>query len=178
MLEGIVRESTGKATTKALRRDGYLIANIYGKDFENLNAAFKANDYIRTVKAKDSLAFSVKVDGKELNVVAKEYQSHPITGELVHVDLQVAPKGYVTDYMVPVKAVGSAVGLKNKGMVHYAKKRIKLRGAIENMPAAYEVEVSPMDVGDAKLIRDLEAPANTTFMDADRVAVVSVIKAK
>jgi len=31
MLEGIVRESIGKKGTKALRRDGYLIANIYGK---------------------------------------------------------------------------------------------------------------------------------------------------
>ena len=29
MLEGIVRESTGKSATKALRKDGYLIANIF-----------------------------------------------------------------------------------------------------------------------------------------------------
>ena len=34
MLEGIVRESIGKKGTKALRRDGYLIANIYGKGLE------------------------------------------------------------------------------------------------------------------------------------------------
>ena len=41
MLEGIIRESTKKAYTKKLRRDGYLIANIYGKRQENINAALK-----------------------------------------------------------------------------------------------------------------------------------------
>ncbi len=178
MLEGIVRESTGKATTNALRRDGYLIANIYGKGVENISAAFKSNDYIRTVKAKDSLAFDVKVGKDTHAVVVKEYQVHPVSGDLLHVDLQVAPKGYVTDYLVPVEGLGSPIGLKNKGMLHYAKKRIKLRGPIESMPAKFEIDVAAMDLGDAKMIRDLEAPAGTKFMDADRVAVVGIIKAK
>jgi large subunit ribosomal protein L25 len=41
MLQGIIRESTSKKETKKLKRDGYLIANIYGKGIENINAAFK-----------------------------------------------------------------------------------------------------------------------------------------
>ncbi len=178
MLEGIVRESTGKQAVKQLRRDGYLIANIYGKGLENISAAFNNNDYIRTLKAKESLAFTVKVGKDKMDVVVKEYQIHPISGALVHVDLQVAPKKHVTDYMVPVLATGESIGLKNKGLLHYAKKRIKLRGAIEKMPAAFEVDITEMDVGDAKLVRDLEAPKGTQFMDADRVAVVGIIKAK
>ena len=178
MLEGIVRKSTAKAESNSLRRDGYLIANIYGKGLENINAAFKSNDYIRTLKAKDSLAFSVNVDGKEISVVAKEYQIHPMSGDLIHVDLQVATPGYVTDYLVPVTSVGTPIGLKNKGMLSFAKKRLKIRGAIEALPAAYVINVEEMDLGDSKLVRDLEAPANTKFVDADRVAVVSIIKAK
>ncbi|MDH5465664.1 MAG: 50S ribosomal protein L25/general stress protein Ctc [Thiovulaceae bacterium] len=178
MLEGIVRESTVKQATKSLRRDGYLIANIYGKGAENINAAFKSNDFIRTVKAKDKLQFQVKIGKDKHDVVVKEYQVHPLSGDLVHVDLQLAPKGYVTDYLVPVKGVGTPVGVKNKGMLQIAKKRIKVRGAIENMPAAFEINVEKLDLGDAILIRDLEAPKNTTFMDADRVAVLGVIKAK
>ncbi|MDE7173879.1 MAG: 50S ribosomal protein L25, partial [Helicobacter sp.] len=31
MLEGIIRESVSKAAAKARRKDGYLIAKIYGK---------------------------------------------------------------------------------------------------------------------------------------------------
>lgn len=69
MLEGIVRESIGKKASKALRRDGYLIANIYGKGLENIEAAFKVNEFIKEARKKESLAFDVKVGGKVLKVV-------------------------------------------------------------------------------------------------------------
>ena len=178
MLEGIVRESIGKKGTKALRRDGYLIANIYGKGLENINAAFKANEYIRTVRNKDTLAFPVKVGDKEMNVVVQSYESHAVTGNLLHVDLMVAQPGVVTHYHVPVVAEGEAIGLKNKGLVHYAKNRLRVKAAIENVPNSINIDVTAMDVGDSKLIRDLPTIENVTFTDADRVSVLSVIKAK
>ena len=178
MLEGIIRESIGKKGTKALRRDGYLIANIYGKGLENVSAAFKSNEYIRTVKNKETVAFSVKVDGKELNVVAQEYQVHPLSGDLVHVDLMVAQPGVVTTYNVPVIAEGEAIGLKNKGLLYVAKPRLAVKAKVEDLPANITVDVTPLDLGDSVLIRDLEAPANVSFKDADRVAVLSIIKAK
>ena len=57
MLEGIVRDSIGKRASKSLKRDGYLIANIYAKGFENINAAFKVNDFIKAMRAKEDLPF-------------------------------------------------------------------------------------------------------------------------
>lgn len=178
MLEGIVRESTGKKGTKALRRDGYLIANIYGRGLENIHAAFKENEYIRTVRSKASLAFGVAVAGKELSVVVQAYEAHPVTGKLLHVDLMVAQQGVATHYKVPVETKGEAIGLKNKGMVNIEKKRLRVKAAIENIPNSIVVDVTKMDVGDAMLVRDLEKIPNVTFTDADRVSVLSVIKAK
>jgi len=178
MLEGIIRESIGKKGTKALRRDGYLIANLYGKGLENIHAAFKMNEYIRTVRNKDTLAFPVKIDGKELNVVVQSYESHALTGNLLHVDLMVAQPGVVTHYHVPVIAEGEALGLKNKGLVHLAKTRLRVKAAIENVPNSINVDVTPMDVGASKLVRDLDKIENVTFTDSDRVSVLSIIKAK
>ena len=178
MLEGIVRESIGKKGTKALRRDGYLIANIYGKGLENINAAFKENEYIRTVRNKDTLAFSVKVAENEMDVVVQSYESHPVTGKLLHVDLMVAQPGLLTHYMVPVEPVGEAIGLKNKGLVNVSKKRLRVKAKIEDLPKSILIDVTDMDVGDAKLIRDIDATENVKFTDADRVAVLSIIKAK
>ena len=178
MLEGIVRESIGKSSVKALRRDGYLIANIYGKGLENINAAFKENEYIRTVRNKDTLAFPVKVGDKEMNVVVQAYESHPVTGKLLHVDLMVAQDGVTTHYMVPVVPVGEAIGLKNKGLVNVSKTRLRVKAKIEDTPSRTEIDVTDMDVGDAKLIRDLDPIENVIFTDAPRVSVLSIIKAK
>ena len=178
MLEGIVRESTGTKNTKALRRDGYLIANVYGKGLENIHAAFKMNEYIRTVRNKETLAFEVKLDGKKLKVVVQSYESQPLTGNLLHVDLMVAQPKTATHYMIPVETVGDAVGLKNKGMVFIAKQRLRVKSTIEKIPNSIVVDVTDMDVGDSKLIRDLDAIKDVTFTDNGRVSVLSIIKAK
>ena len=178
MLEGIVRESIGKSGLNALRRDGYLIANIYGKGLGNINAAFKMNEYIRAVRNKETIAFAVKVAGKEMNVVVQSYESHAVTGILLHVDLMIAQPALVAHYFIPVTTTGDAFGLKNKGLINISKNRLRVKAAIENVPNGILIDVSKMDVGDAKLVRDLVSIPNVTFTDSDRVAVVSIIKAK
>ena len=113
-----------------------------------------------------------------MNVVVQSYESHAVTGKLLHVDLMVAQPGLVTHYMVPVKAVGESIGVKNKGLVNISKTRLRVKAAIESLPKAILIDVTDMDLGDAKLIRDLDVTENVQFTDSDRVAVLSIIKAK
>ncbi len=178
MLEGIVRESIGKTTAKKLRRDGYLTANLYANGVENIQAAFKRGEFMRAVRNKDSLAFPVKVGDKELNVVIQEYQLHPVHGEVVHVDLRITVPGQVTDFLVPVVTHGTPIGLKNKGVLVMSKRRVKVRGAIENMPAKFDLNVEPLNRDDSLLIRDIEVPTDCKMLDRPDVAVCGVIKAK
>ncbi len=178
MLEGMIRESIGSASAKRLRRDGYLTANIYANGIENIQVAFKRGDFIKAVRRKEGLTFPVKVGDKEFNVVIQEYQLHPVNGDVLHVDLRVALPGQVTNYLVPVETTGTPKGLKNKGVLILQKKRIKVRGAIENIPNKFILDVTDLDRDDAILIRDMEAPENCRLMDRPDVAVVGVIKAK
>lgn len=178
MLEGIIRESIDKKANKALKRDGYLIANIYGKGFENINAAFKENEFIKAVRKKESLAFNVKVGSQEIKVVIVEYQKDPITNRLLHVDLKVALPGVVAKYMIPVKPVGTPVGLKNKGVLIQSKKRLSVKCKAEDLPNCFEINVSKLDVDEAILVRDIELPKDVYMLEADRIAVLGVIKAK
>ena len=178
MLEGIVRESIGKRTAKVLRRDGYLTANLYANGVENIQAAFKRGEFVRAVRNKESLAFPVKVGDTELNVVIQEYQLHPINGDVKHVDLRVTVPGQVTNFLVPVTTHGTPIGLKNKGMLYLAKKRLAVKAAPEALPKSIVINVDDLDVGESVLVRDLAAIENVTFADTDRVGVLSIIKAK
>lgn len=178
MLEGIIRDSIEKKATKALRRDGYLIANIYGKGEENINAAFKANEFIKAAKNKETLIFPVSVAGKVYNVVIQDYQKDPVNSNLLHVDLRMALPGVLTKYLVPVKTVGIPKGTKNKGVLIQSKKRLAVKCTAENLPNDFTVDVSDLDVGDTILVRDIPVPANVQVMDETRVSVAGVIKAK
>ncbi len=178
MLEGIVRESIGKRTAKVLRRDGYLTANLYANGVENIQAAFKRGEFVRAVRNKENLAFAVKVGDTEANVVIQEYQLHPVHGEVVHVDLRVTVPGQVTNFLVPVITHGTPVGLKNKGVLVISKKRLKVRGAIEDMPAKFDLNVEPLERDESILVRDIDVPAKCRLMDRPDVSICGIIKSK
>lgn len=178
MLEGIVRESIGKRNAKQLKRDGYLIANIYANGVENIHAAFKRGEFIRTVRNKETFTFPVKVGDKEINVFIQEYQLHPVNGDATHVDLRVAIPGQITDLLVPVVTNGTPIGLKNKGVLVMSKRRLKVRGAIENIPENFNLNVAQLNRDDSILVRDIEVPAKCKLMDRPDVAICGVIKAK
>lgn len=176
MLEGIVRESIGRKAAKALKRDGYLLANIYGKGLANINAAFKTNDFIKEVRKKEGLIFDVKVGANTLPVVIVEYQKDPVTSDLKHVDLKVAQKGVATKFMVPVRVVGQAAGVKNKGVLIQSKRRLAVKCTPEKLPNFFELDVTELDIGDALMVRDIKVPEGVVVLEAARVAVVGVEK--
>lgn len=178
MLKGILRDSIVKQSTKQLRRDGYLIANIYGKGCENINAAFKLNDYVRYLKAKENVAFDVEVGGNTYKVVVQEYQKDPITSALIHVDLMLAQPGVRATYYVPVTTEGTPKGLKNKGLLAYHRRRVAVKCTIENLPEKFHFNVTNLDTGDNYLVRDIELPEGVECFLDPRVPVVGVIKAK
>lgn len=178
MLEGIIRDSMTKQATKTLRRNGYLIANIYGKGLENVAAAFKRNEFIKFLRNKETLAFDVNLDGTVIKVVVQEYQKCPLTSELLHVDLMVAQPGVLTSYKIPVKTTGIAKGLKNKGLLMLHTRRIPVKCTIENLPNNITLDVANLDTGDNILLRDITLPENVDCYLDPRVPIVGVIKAK
>jgi large subunit ribosomal protein L25 len=178
MLEGILRDSIAKQTTKQLRRDGYLIANIYGKGLENINASFKVNDFIRFMKQKKDIAFDIKIDGNVKKVVIQEYQSHPVTSNLLHVDLMIVQDGVRATYKVPVTIEGTPIGLKNKGLLAFHRKRVEVKAQYKDLPKSFHFDVSNLDTGNNFLVRDLELPTGVECYLDPRVPIVGVIKAK
>jgi large subunit ribosomal protein L25 len=178
MLEGIIRDSIGKKSTKALRRDGYLIGNVYAKGVENLSVAFKKNEFIKAVKSKTTLAFDIKVGDKTINVLIQEYQKDPINSNLLHVDLLATIPGQEANYKIPVKTVGIPKGLKNKGILVFHKRRLKVRTTPEKLPSSIELNVEELEVGDSILIRDIDLGDGVKTFIEGRVPVVGVIKAK
>lgn len=178
MLEGIIRESISKSANKALRNNGYLIANIYGKGTQNIHCAFKKNDFIRALKAKSGIVFQVNVGGKVLDVVVQEYQKDPVTSEILHVDLLLVQKGIITNFKIPVVAEGNAIGIKNKGVLLFSKKRISVKCKPEDLVDKIRLDITKLDVGDAILIRDLDEIPNVKIIDKPDVAIIGVIKAK
>lgn len=177
MLEGIIRESIGKKASKKLKRDGYLIANIYAKGVENVYAAFQLNEFVKYVRDKENLAFDVSVGGKTYNVVVEDYQKDSVTNFLTHVDLRVVLPDVKSKYKIPVNLVGTPIGLKNKGILVQSKRRLKVQCLGKDLPNSFTLDVTELDTGDSIIVRDMEVPAGVKILEGDNVAVVGVLSA-
>lgn len=178
MIEGKLRESIDKHEVKGLRRDGYLIANIYGGGAENTHCAFKKNEFMKFVKNKPSLKFKVKVGANTHEVIIQDYQKDPVTSDLLHVDLRILNYGEASIFLVPVKTTGTPVGLKNKGVLIASKRRLKVKCKPENLPDAVTIDVSALDVGDTILVRQVEPMEGVLIKHPGSDAVVGVMKSK
>lgn len=178
MLKAILRESISKSATKALRNDGYLIANIYGKGVSNIHCAVKYNEFLKFIKAKSTLNFTIDVAGTPYDVVVQEYQKDPVTNRILHVDLMLVQPGVITHFKIPVKTHGIPKGLKNKGVLLYSKRRIKVKARKEDIPHCYDLDVTPLDVGSNILVRDLPKIDGVKVIEKPDIPVVGVIKAK
>lgn len=80
--------------------------------------------------------------------------------------------------MVPVKTTGTPVGLKNKGVLIYSKRRLKVKCKPENLPDVFVLDVSALDVGNVILVRDIATAEGVTIRHNAADAVVGLIKAK
>lgn len=178
MLEGIIRDSISKAEAKQLKKDGYLIANIYGKGVENISCAFKLNDFIRAMKAKTKLALDVKVGSHKLEIVIQDYQRDVISNAIIHVDMLVLQKDVVSKYMIPIKTKGIPKGLKNKAILIMQKKRVKVQAKGKDLPNEYMFDVTDLDLGDFVKVKDLPETKGVKVLDRDDVALMGMVKAK
>ncbi|RDU73788.1 50S ribosomal protein L25/general stress protein Ctc [Helicobacter aurati] len=178
MLEGKIRDSITKSNAKALKRNGYLIANIYGKNESNIHCAFKRNEFIKYMRAKTGLVFPVKIGEINCDVVVQEYQKDPVTNDILHVDMMFVKKNVTAKFKIPVKVSGSPVGLKNKGVLVFSRKRIAVKCTPEVLPQSYTLDITHLDVGHTILVRDLPAIEGVKVIDKPSLAVVGIIKAK
>ncbi|EJF06012.1 hypothetical protein ThvES_00019300, partial [Thiovulum sp. ES] len=58
------------------------------------------------------------------------------------------------------------------------KPRIPVIATVEELPQSIKIDVAPLDTGDAILVRDLPESKTMDMRLADRVAILSIIKAK
>ena len=87
MLVADERKSLKKSTLKKLRNDGIIPAIVYGNDIDTVSISIKKADLLKVIKnAGRNGVLSLNLDEKSKNVILRDYQSDPVTNEILHVD--------------------------------------------------------------------------------------------
>jgi len=174
------RSVARRAGVKKLRANGRVPAVIYGRASEPKNleiSRIELQELIhRSVSENLLLDLAVAEDSKPKRLVlVKEIQHHPLSGELLHVDLHEVAETEKVTVMVPVETIGEAVGVKTEGgVLEHVLFKIKVRALPKDLPEVIEVDVSHLAIGQSIHLGDVKPPPGVEVLGDKAISVISV----
>jgi len=169
------REVVGKQV-KALRRQGWLPAIIYGYGIDPLPISLDFREANRVLPGvSSSRLIVVDVDGKKHTSLVRERQRHPVTGDMIHLDFQEVSMTEKLRTMVSLELIGEAPAIENfGGILVSGQEHIEIECLPGDLPNLIEVDISGLqEIGDSLYVRDLVIPKDVEVLtDRDELVVV------
>ncbi len=172
-LKASARDRVGKGAARALRREGLLPAVIYGDKKPALPISIPVKETTLTLHKGGFLTHigSVEVDGKKHQVIAKDYQLHPVRDELLHVDFLRVSGNTTLTVDIPVIFINEETcpGIKRGGMLNVVRHTVELNVPANSIPESLVFDLAEADIGDTLHISATTLPegAHPTITDRD-----------
>lgn len=177
-LEAQQRSETGKGAARSLRRQGYVPGVIYGHDEETRLCQIESKqlEKLLTSISYESTLIDLKVDGREpASVLIREVQVHPYRPEVLHIDFLAVRKGEKVKLDVPIRLIGVAPGVKEGGIMEYARHEVEIRCLPSQIPESLECDISSLEIGDSVTVADLRAPKGVEILEDANATIAAVV---
>ena len=173
-LKAQIRKTVGNGPARLLRREGRVPAVLYGSKIETILLSIDIKDFEHILKEASvgSVLLNLQIqNGKtsSRSAMIKELQTHPVSGQFLHVDFYEIDMQKKITAKVPVVAKGKSIGVEVGGLLQYARRELEVLCLPTEIPEAIEVDISDLDIGDSihvediSLAGDIEIPADTNF---------------
>lgn len=171
-LEGKVRETSKKAN-KALREELRVPAVLYGPEVEeNIHFSIDELELEKILRKPQTKLQELTVDGKTYKTLLKRTEFDPVTDRPIHADFYVLADDHKVTLRVPVKITGSAKGVvDNGGRVFKPMNFVRIRVLPEAIPAEFELDITPLEIGQSLHIGDIDMEGITPLDDLSRTIV-------
>jgi large subunit ribosomal protein L25 len=179
-LQATVRKSTGNSPARSLRRTGQIPAVLYGPKMETVLLSVNIKDLeqvFRQANAFQVILNLVIQNGKKMTKAAmvKELQTHPVSGNFIHVDFYEIDMKRQINVMVPIITKGQAVGVENGGMLNIVRREVELLCLPGDIPETIEIDITNLDIGDSIHIEDISLGENVEVSADANFTVVTVL---
>ena len=183
-LEAVKREGRGKNEARRLRAAGRVPGVVYGhrkegKLPEGVPVAVdpKAVLHILHSESGANTLIKLSLDGKESQVMVKEYQLDPVTHQLLHADFYQLAMDKAITVTVPILIIGEPKGAKLQGgMLDFVTRELQVQCLPADIPEHIDVDVSELMLHQAVRLRDLpESPKWKALNDPDTMLVHVVL---
>lgn len=180
-MEVAVREERGKNAARRLRLTGNVPATVYGlgKAPQSISVNTRAMTSVLKEPSGHNRVFNIKCDGVQEHAMAVDYQIDPVKHSLLHVDLLRVDVSKPVTVSVPIKAVGTAFGVKTEGgFEEMVSREVRIECLPLDIPESLEVDITDLHVGEAIRAKDLPASDKWTLADFEQKVLVHIMASR
>jgi len=172
-----MREARGSAATRRLRNAGRVPGVLYQPGGDSL--AFDADEYeVRRLIRRGGIRSAVvdlTVDADSpRTVLFKEWDTDPVRDQITHLDLQEVDLTVEAEADVPVILEGTAVGVREGGILDQTALTIRVSALPDALPRAIEFDVTEIALGESVHAGDLQMPPGVTMVTEPEFGIASV----
>ena len=174
-LEVEKREATKPGELKNLRKSGKIPGIFYAHDSESsINFIIDKSEINSAIKS-DANIFLISVGGKDRNVLFKSVQYHPLTEEIIHIDLYGVNMNKPVIVKVPITLSGDSIGVKEEGgVVNQAGLEVDIKCLPGDIPNLLEVDIAELSIGDTLLANDINLDDKLELISNPDMLIVSI----
>ena len=171
-IEGQLRTELGKGATRQLRSQDKVPGVIYGGAKE-INFSAPAMAFKSLVYTPDFKFAEIKLNGDTHRCILKDLQFDKVTDKLIHVDLLELVEDKKVIASIPLKFVGSPVGVKEGGKLHIKMKALKVKTYPKYLREHIDVNIDNLELNGNVRVEDVQVE-NYEIMNSPRIPVASV----
>ena len=171
-IEGQLRTELGKGATRQLRSQDKVPGVIYGGAKE-INFSAPAMAFKSLVYTPDFQFAEIKLNGDTHRCILKDLQFDKVTDKLIHVDLLELVEDKKVVASIPLKFVGSPVGVKEGGKLHIKMKALKVKTFPKYLREHIDVNIDNLELNGNVRVEDVQVE-NYEIMNSPRIPIASV----
>ena len=180
-LDANTRDNKTKGELNAIRDSGNVPAIIYGGKDKNEKISISKKLLKLTIEKENFLSniVSLKVNGKDQNVLPREVVYNVLTDEPIHVDfLRVVP-GVKIRIEVPVEFINheKSPGLKRGCVLNIVRRKVELKCPSEKIPEKLTIDLDGVDIGESFKISSVKLESGVVPTIQGRDFVIATLAA-
>ena len=180
LLNVTIRDEKGKGCARSLRRGGRIPAVLYSKGGSTpISLEPSRVRKLLMLGHAESTLIDLKIDGAvnkaDRIAVLRDYQTDPLTGELLHADFFEVSMDEKIKVTVPVELTAETpAGVKEGGILQFVLRELEIECLPLLIPDNIVVDASKLNMGESIHIRDISVPEGIRIIIDPDQAVLTI----
>ena len=178
-LKASLRTTRGNSPARALRRDGFIPAVLYGPVSEPVTISVSHKELADILQGVGSsqVMFNLHIEGGDTprKAMIKELQSNPLNQRFLHADFYEISMDRKLNVMVPVVVKGQCKGVEEGGLLQVIRRELEIICLPGDIPEEFVLDVTDLGIGEAIHLSGVPAGEGIEFPDGADFTVVTVV---